>query len=68
MKIAVGGDHAGFPMKAPIIEFLRSLGHDVTDYGTHSEDPVDFPDIAQKVASAILSGKAERGVLGLIDN
>ena len=63
MKIAVGGDHAGFPMKAPVIEFLRSLGHEVTDHGTHSEDPVDFPDIAQKVAAAILSGEAERGVL-----
>ena len=63
MKIAVGGDHAGFPMKAPVIEFLRSLGHEVTDHGTHSEDPVDFTDIAQKVAAAILSGEAERGVL-----
>ena len=63
MKIAVDGDHAGFPMKAPVIEFLRSLGHEVTDHGTHSEDPVDFPDIAQKVTAAILSGEAERGVL-----
>ena len=63
MKIAVGGDHAGFPMKAPVVEFLRSLGHEVTDHGTDSEEPVDFPDIAQKVTSAIRSGEAERGVL-----
>ena len=63
MKIAVGGDHAGFPMKAPVVEFLRSLGHEVTDHGTHSEDPVDFPDIAEKVTAAILSGEADRGVL-----
>ena len=63
MKIAVGGDHAGFPMKAPVVEHLKSLGHEVTDHGTHSEDPVDFPDIAQKVTAAILSGEADRGVL-----
>ena len=63
MKIAVGGDHAGFPMKAPVVEHLKSLGHKVTDHGTHSEDPVDFPDIAQKVTAAILSGEADRGVL-----
>jgi len=50
-------------MKGPVVAHLRSLGHEVTDYGTHSEDPVDFPDIAQKVTSAILGGKAERGVL-----
>ena len=63
MKIAVGADHAGFPMKAPVVEHLKSLGHEVTDHGTHSEDPVDFPDIAQKVTAAILSGEADRGVL-----
>ena len=63
MKIAVGGDHAGFPMKAPVGEHLKSLGHKVTDHGTHSEDPVDIPDIAQKVTAAILSGEADRGVL-----
>ncbi len=63
MKLAVGGDHAGFSMKGPVIEYLESQGHEVTDYGTHSEEPVDFPDIAQLVTSAILSGEAERGVL-----
>ncbi|MGB1748330.1 MAG: ribose 5-phosphate isomerase B [Dehalococcoidia bacterium] len=63
MKLAIGGDHAGFPMKGPVAEYLRSQGHEVVDHGTHSEDPVDFPDIAQRVTSAILSGEAERGVL-----
>lgn len=63
MKLAVGGDHAGFSMKGPVVEYLKSQGHDVTDYGTHSEEPVDFPDIAQRVTSAILSGEAERGIL-----
>jgi ribose 5-phosphate isomerase B len=63
MRLAVGGDHAGFPMKGPVIEYLRSKGHHVTDYGTHSIDPVDFPDISAKVSEAVLSGEAERGVL-----
>ena len=63
MKLAVGGDHAGFSMKGPVVEYLRSQGHEVTDYGTDSEEPVDFPDIAQRVTSAILAGDAERGVL-----
>ena len=63
MKLAVGGDHAGFPMKGPVVEFLKSRGHDVTDYGTHSAEPVDFPDISAKVCQAVLDGKAERGVL-----
>jgi ribose 5-phosphate isomerase B len=63
MKIAVGGDHAGFPMKGPVIEHLRSRGHDVTDHGAYSLDPVDFPDVSAKVCEAVLSGEAERGVL-----
>lgn len=63
MKLAVGGDHAGFSMKGPVVEYLKSLGHDVTDYGTNSEEPVDFTDVAQRVTSAILSGDAERGIL-----
>ena len=63
MKLAVGGDHAGFPLKGPVIEYLRAQGHDVTDFGTHSTEPVDFPDIAGAVCEAVRSGAAERGVL-----
>ena len=63
MRLGVGGDHAGFSMKGPIIEYLQLKGHQVTDYGTYSEDPVDFPDIAQQVTSAILSKKVKRGIL-----
>ena len=63
MKIAVGGDHAGFPMKGPVIEILRGWGHTVTDFGTHSAEPVDFPDIAQVVCDEVRTGKAERGIL-----
>jgi ribose 5-phosphate isomerase B len=63
MRIAIGGDHAGFPMKEPVKEAIERLGHTVTDYGTHSAEPVDFPDIAQLVCSAVRSGEADRGVM-----
>ena len=63
MRLAVGGDHAGFSLKGPVIDFLRALGHEVTDFGTHSAEPVDFPDIARSVCAAVRSGAAERGVM-----
>lgn len=63
MKLAIGGDHAGFPLKGPVIDFLRGQGHEVTDFGTHSLEPVDFPDIARLVCDAVQSGVAARGIL-----
>jgi ribose 5-phosphate isomerase B len=63
MALAVGGDHAGFPLKGPVIALLRSWGHTVKDCGTYSPEPVDFPDIAQKVCDEVLSKRAERGIL-----
>lgn len=63
MKLAIGGDHAGFPLKGPIIDRLRAWGHDVTDYGTHSTEPVDFPDIARLVTDQVRKGEVERGIL-----
>ena len=63
MKVVVGSDHAGFPMKAPLLAYLRELGHEVMDVGSHDPNPVDFPDIARKVAAAITSGQAERGLM-----
>jgi ribose 5-phosphate isomerase B len=63
MKLAVGADHAGFPLKGPVVELLRSWGHTVNDLGTYSTDPVDFPDIAQKVCNEVLAGRAQRGVM-----
>ena len=63
MKVAVGADHAGYTLKQELIPSLRSLGHDVADLGTGSTEPVDYPDIAQAVARAVLTGAAERGVL-----
>jgi ribose 5-phosphate isomerase B len=50
-------------MKGPIVDYLESLGHEVTDFGTHSTEPVDFPDIAAKVCGAVRSGDADRGVM-----
>ena len=63
MNIALGGDHAGYSMKEDVYALLAGAGHAVTDFGTHSSEPVDFPDIAQLVCRALRSGEAERGVL-----
>ena len=63
MKIVVGSDHAGFPMKAEMLAFLKERGHEIEDVGSYDPNPVDFPDIARKVAAAITSGKAERGLM-----
>jgi len=63
MKLVVGSDHAGFPMKAEILAFLKDKGHAVTDVGSYDPNPVDFPDVARKVAAAITSGQAERGLM-----
>jgi ribose 5-phosphate isomerase B len=63
MRIVIGSDHAGFPLKATIVEFVKSLGHEVQDVGSYDPNPVDFPDIAKSVTSAITSGKADRGLM-----
>jgi len=63
MKIAIGSDHAGFRYKERIKQFLSELGHEVTDFGTHSEDPVDYPLFIRPVAEAVARGEHERGVV-----
>jgi ribose 5-phosphate isomerase B len=63
MKVAIAADHAGFALKQDLIPALRSLGHDVHDLGTHTTDPVDYPDTARDVAQAVLTGAVARGVL-----
>ena len=63
MKIGIGSDHAGFAYKEKIKEFLRDLGHEVTDYGTNSEAPVDYPLFIRPVAEAVASGELERGIV-----
>ena len=63
MKVAVGCDHAGFPLKDVLVESVRAMGHEVLDVGTYSAEPVDFPDFTKKVGAAIQSGETERGIL-----
>lgn len=63
MKIAVGFDHGGFPLKQTVLDAVRVAGHEPIDLGTHSDDPVDFPDFAEAVGRAIQNGEAERGIL-----
>ena len=52
MRIAIGSDHAGFVLKQQIVPLVKSLGHEVVDFGTFSTDPVDYPDYAEKVGLA----------------
>ena len=63
MNLVVASDHAGFPLKASVIDELHREGLQVTDLGTSSTDPVDYPDYARAVAEAILAGRAERAIL-----
>ncbi|MBI1855717.1 MAG: ribose 5-phosphate isomerase B [Chloroflexi bacterium] len=63
MKIAIGFDHAGFPLKEIVLNAVRAAGHEPIDLGTNSNDPVDFPDYSEKVGRAIQSGEAGRGIL-----
>ena len=63
MKIAIGSDHAGFLYKEKIIAMLRNGGHDVSDMGTDSEEPVDYPLFIRPVALAVARGDVERGIV-----
>jgi ribose 5-phosphate isomerase B len=63
MRIAIGADHAGFPLKEHLVATLVRLGHDVDDRGTFSETPVDYPPICADVARAVVAGRADRGII-----
>jgi ribose 5-phosphate isomerase B len=63
MKIAIGCDHAGFRLKEEIVKLLRGMGHEVRDFGTFSEQPVDYPAYIRPVAEAVASGQFERGIV-----
>lgn len=63
MRIAVAADHAGFPLKQRVIDEVRKLGHEPLDLGTHSTDPVDYPDFARSIAEALRGSRAQRAVL-----
>jgi ribose 5-phosphate isomerase B len=62
MNIVVGSDHAGVELKQAIDALLKSLGYEVADVGTMSEDSVDYPDFASQVAENVASGRSERGI------
>jgi len=63
MRIAVGTDHGGYLLKETIIAVISETGHEALDFGTDSEDGVDYPDFAEKVGRAIQSGEADRGIV-----
>ena len=63
MKIPVGSDHAGFEAKQTIKQTLEDLGHETLDYGTHTEESVDYPEYAQKVSRDINNAKYDVGIL-----
>ncbi len=63
MRVAIAVDHGGFPLKGRLAQVLQDSGHQVVDLGTHSTEPVDYPDYARALGRAILDGQAERGVL-----
>ncbi len=62
-KVAIGADHAGYPLKVQVLEYLKQKGYEVIDLGTNSEEPVDYPDFAEAVGLAVSSGKADIGVV-----
>ena len=63
MRIAIGCDHRGLNLKQFIIKLITEAGHNYEDFGCYTTDPVDYPDIAQKVAEAVTAGHFECGIL-----
>ena len=63
MRIALGSDHAGYALKEHLASWLAESGHAVYDLGTHSADPVDYPDSAAAVSQAVLDGRADRAII-----
>ena len=63
MRIAIGADHRGFPVRSKVVDAVRRLGHEAIDVGTFSPEAVDYPDIAADVAQRVSHGEVERGIL-----
>lgn len=63
MRIAIGCDHAGYPLKESLKAFLKEEGHEVEDLGTDSEEMVDYPDFCAAAARAVVEGRADRGIV-----
>jgi len=64
MRVAIGADHGGYPLKSELSDFIRALGHEPVDVGAHEVDPLDdYPDFAEAVARAVVGNTAERGIM-----
>lgn len=63
MRVALGGDHAGFDLKEDLRRFLEERGHECIDLGTHDRASVDYPDYAERVGLAVTGGEADRGIM-----
>jgi ribose 5-phosphate isomerase B len=63
MKIVIGADHAGFPLKEEVRAYLAKAGHEVVDLGAYNTEPSDYPDFAEKVGLAVRNGEAPRGIV-----
>ncbi len=63
MRVAIGCDHAGYALKAAVVEQVTAAGHEIVDCGTDSDQPVDYPDYAAAVAREVSDGRCERGIL-----
>ncbi|MDQ3978677.1 MAG: RpiB/LacA/LacB family sugar-phosphate isomerase [Actinomycetota bacterium] len=63
MKIAIAADHAGYPLKVAVVQWLSEAGHEVLDLGTHSEEPVDYPPLCAEAGTAVVEGQAEVGIV-----
>lgn len=63
MKVIIGSDHVGKPLKDVIVKHLHDRGDDPVDLGVHSDSPVDYPDVGQQLAERIASGEFDRGIL-----
>ena len=63
MRLALASDHAGYRLKEEVKALLREQGHEVRDFGAHSEEPVDYPDVVVLAARAVAAGECERGIV-----
>ena len=63
MKIGIGNDHRGYKLKVELVDFLKNLGYEVVNFGSDSEEPVDYPVYAFKVGEAVAKGEVDRGIL-----
>lgn len=62
LRVAIGCDHGGFEMKQAVLDWVRELGHEPLDFGTHDENAVDYPDFARAVGEAVASGRCHLGI------